>query len=107
MEAMSSGRPGREEDAAKLFQLVMDNLPQFIFWKDRQSVYLGCSHNFARVAGIACPSEIVGKTDFDLAWKREEAEYFRKIDQEVMESGVARYNIVEPQLPADGREAWL
>ena len=105
---MSSSRvPGRPEDAAKLFQLVMDNLPQFIFWKDRNSVYLGCSQNFARVAGIEGPHAIVGKTDFDLAWKREEAEYFRKIDQEVMASGVARYHIVEPQLQADGREAWL
>lgn len=104
---MSSGRPGSAEDAAKLFQLVMDNLPQFIFWKDRDSVYQGCSLNFARVAGIESPEQIQGKTDFDLAWKREEAEYFRKIDQEVMESGVARYNIVEPQLQANGRQAWL
>jgi two-component system, cell cycle sensor histidine kinase and response regulator CckA len=105
---MSSSRvPNNPEDAAKLFQLVMDNLPQFIFWKDRNSVYLGCSQNFARVAGFDSPDAIVGKTDFDLAWKREEAEYFRKVDQEVMSSGVARYHIVEPQLQADGREAWL
>ncbi len=104
---MSSGRPGSADEAAKLFQLVMDSLPQFIFWKDRNSVYLGCSKNFARVAGVESPEAIVGKTDFDLAWKREEAEHFRKIDREVMESAVARYNIVEPQLQADGREAWL
>jgi two-component system, cell cycle sensor histidine kinase and response regulator CckA len=105
---MSSGRPAKPtDDAAKLFQMVMDNLPQFIFWKDRSSVYLGCSYNFARVAGIEGPHAIVGKTDFDLAWKREEAEYFRKIDDEVMSSGVARYHIVEPQLQADGKQAWL
>ncbi|MEP0754327.1 hypothetical protein NDA03_19105 [Trichocoleus sp. Lan] len=27
----------------QMLQLVMDNIPQFIFWKDRTSVYLGCN----------------------------------------------------------------
>ncbi|MEN9578864.1 MAG: hypothetical protein RJA70_1873 [Pseudomonadota bacterium] len=92
---------------ARLLQLVMDNIPQFIFWKDRQSVYLGCNQNFAEAAGVSDPSDIVGKTDFDLAWKREEAEFFRQVDQRVMTSGKAEYHIIEPQLQADGKHAWL
>lgn len=99
--------PPALSDPARLLQLVMDNIPQFIFWKDRRSVYLGCNENFARAAGVGCPVGIVGKTDHDLAWKDEEAEFFREVDRRVMDSGVAEHNIVEPQLQADGRQAWL
>jgi len=94
-------------DPTQLLQLVMDNIPQFIFWKDSASVYLGCNENFARAAGVESPADVVGKTDFELAWKQEEAEFFREVDRRVMDSGVAEHNIVEPQLQADGRQAWL
>ncbi len=60
----------------QLLQLVMDNIPQFIFWKDRNSVYLGCNQNFSEIAGIKNPDEIKGKTDYDLVWKEEETDFF-------------------------------
>lgn len=91
----------------KLLQLVIDSLPLAIFWKDRNSVYLGCNNYFARVAGVGLPENIVGKTDYDLAWKPAEADWFRLCDRRVMESGDPEYSIVEPQLQADGKQAWL
>ncbi|MGF1491106.1 MAG: PAS domain S-box protein [Microcoleaceae cyanobacterium] len=87
--------------------LILDNIPQLIFWKDRNSVYQGCNQNFAQVAGVNSPEEIVGKTDFDLAWKQEEAEWFRQCDRKVMDSGEAELHIEEPQQQADGKQAWL
>jgi PAS domain-containing protein len=27
----------------EFLKLILDNIPQFIFWKDRNSVYLGCN----------------------------------------------------------------
>lgn len=91
----------------QLLQLILENIPQHIFWKDRQSVYISCNTNFAKVAGLQSPVEIEGLTDYDLVWKKEETDFFRKVDREVMDSGVAMYNIEEPQLQADGTEAWL
>jgi PAS domain S-box-containing protein len=91
----------------KMLELVMNNIPQYIFWKDRNSVYLGCNKNQAKVAGLNSPEEIVGKTDFDLPWKKEEAEFFRECDQRVMNSGVGEYHIIEPQFQSDGKQAWL
>jgi PAS domain S-box-containing protein len=91
----------------KMLELVMNNIPQFIFWKDRNSVYLGCNKNQAKVAGLNSPEEIVGKTDFDLPWKKEEAELFRECDQRVMNSGVGEYHIIEQQFQSDGKQAWV
>ncbi len=91
----------------EFLQLVLDNIPQFIFWKDRNSVYLGCNRNFATVAGLKAPEEIVGKTDYDLAWKKEESDFFRECDTRVMETDTPEYHIIEPQQHADGKQAWL
>jgi len=99
--------PTNPAQALRLLQLVVDTLPQFIFWKNRESVYLGCNENFAKVAGFNDPSELVGLTDFDLAWKEHESEYFRAIDKRVMDAGRPEYRILEPQKQSDGKEAWL
>jgi PAS domain S-box-containing protein len=101
----------RSEDAVRksreMLRLVMDNIPQAIFWKDARSVYLGCNQVFARFAGVEEPENIVGKTDYDLAWAKEEAEAFRRDDRRVMDSDMPIYHIIEPQLQADGKHAWL
>jgi diguanylate cyclase (GGDEF)-like protein/PAS domain S-box-containing protein len=91
----------------ELLQLVLDNIPQYIFWKDRNSVYLGCNRNFAIIAGLNHPLEIVGKTDYDLPWKKEESDFFRECDARVMETDTAEYHIIEPLLQADGTQVWL
>jgi PAS domain S-box-containing protein len=104
---MTQGKFPDLDDPTRLLQLVMDNIPQFIFWKDRNSVYLGCNAKVAQAAGVGRPENIVGKTDFDLAWKREEAEFFREVDERVMSSDTAEYHIIEPQQNAEGKQAWL
>jgi two-component system, cell cycle sensor histidine kinase and response regulator CckA len=93
--------------STQMFQLIMDYIPQFVFWKDRNSVYQGCNRNFAVVAGVGSVENIVGKADYELAWKREEAEFFRKVDREVMDADEPLTHIIEPQLQADGKHAWL
>ncbi|MBD1936981.1 PAS domain S-box protein [Microcoleus sp. FACHB-68] len=94
------------QESKQMLQLVMDNIPQLIFWKDRNSVYLGCNRNFARAAGVSTPEEIVGKTDYDLAWKKEESDWFRECDARVMETDTPEFHIIETQRQADGKESW-
>jgi two-component system, NtrC family, sensor kinase len=91
----------------QFLQLAMDSIPQLIFWKDRNSLYLGCNQKFASIAGLALPENIIGKSDYDLPWKKEETEWFRECDRRVMESGVAELHIIEPLKTADGKEGWV
>jgi two-component system, NtrC family, sensor kinase len=90
----------------KFLQLAMDNIPQLIFWKDTNSLYLGCNQKFASIAGVGLPENIIGKSDYDLPWKKEETEWCRECDRRVMESGVAELHIIEKNT-ADGKEALL
>jgi len=91
----------------QMFQLVIDNIPQLISWKDINSIYMGCNTNFARVAGLSTPDEITNKTDYELPWKVSETESFFEIDQLVMDTNKPEYHIILPQLQADGKGAWL
>ncbi len=97
------GAPGRPE---QLLQLVIDSIPQRVFWKDRNCVYLGCNRSFARDAGVDDPSLIIGKNDFELAWKAT-AHLYVGDDRLVMESNTPKIDIEEPMTFTDGRTIWL
>lgn len=100
-------RIGELRAATKLLRLVMDHVPQAIFWKDRTSVYLGCNRLFAARAGLADPSTVVGLTDYDLPWGETDAAGLIERDQQIMAGGEARIGVIERQATADGENTWL
>jgi PAS domain S-box-containing protein len=75
-------------------ETVIKFAPGLLYWKDKNSVYLGCNQEFAQLAGLTDRKEVRGKTDFDLIWK-ERANLYVEIDKAVIDSGVARLNHVE------------
>ena len=89
-----------------LLQSVIQTTPIGVFWKDRESRYLGCNQIFAKDAGETTPEHVVGKLDYDLAWKKQ-AELYRADDRLVMESGLPKLDLEEPQTTPDGKLIWL
>lgn len=89
-----------------LLQRIVETVPIRIFWKDCDSRYLGCNTLFARDAGLSCPDELIGKTDFEMGWK-DQAELYRADDKRVMESGISRLGYEEPQTTPRGETIWL
>ncbi|TAE59970.1 MAG: PAS domain S-box protein [Nostocales cyanobacterium] len=77
-----------------LLQLVMDSLPMAIFWKDKNSKFLGCNRQLLLDAGLSSRAEIIGKTDFDMPW-REQAASYQQDDRKVIESGESKFKIEE------------
>jgi len=67
------------------YRTLLENLPQKIFLKDRNSVYLSCNQNYATDLTIK-PEEIVGTTDYEF-YPKEFAEKYRADDQRIMQSG--------------------
>lgn len=80
---------------------LIEVIPYFIFWKNTESVYLGCNQKFAALVGEKCPKDVIGKTDFDLGWRKEDAELFLQGDKETM-SGLPKINIEEILTQPDG-----
>lgn len=76
---------------------IIANLPGYIYWKNTESEYLGCNKNLAEVSELKNTSDIIGKTDHDFTWGKEQSDSFREDDQEVMKTGKAK--ITEHELP--------
>lgn len=89
-----------------MLQSILDSIPQRVFWKDRNCVYMGCNRALAADAGLQDPAEIVAKTDFDLSWK-ERAEFYRADDKLVMEQGSPKLNFDEPLSRPDDGALWV
>jgi len=67
------------------YKTLLENLPQRIFLKDRDSVYVSCNQNYARDLKIK-PEEIAGRTDYEF-YDKELAEKYRADDKRIMEAG--------------------
>ncbi len=90
----------------QMLQLVLNNIPQRVFWKDLELRYIGCNQSFADDAGLNTALAIIGKSDYELIW-RQSAEQYRRDDREVMESNRPKLDFEEPQELPDGTIRWL
>src|ERR1039457_1267870 len=92
--------------AHQMLQTILNTIPQRVFWKDRNCTYVGCNRAFATEAGLNNPAEVIGKSDFVLAWGGA-ADRYRADDKLVMEQGSAKLNFDETQSRPDGSLLWL
>jgi two-component system, sensor histidine kinase len=74
------------EPAEDSLRLVLDQLPHAVYWKDRQSRYLGGNRIFAEVVGLGSSRAVPGITDYDIM-ARADADAVRREDEQVMRSG--------------------
>ncbi|WP_395645672.1 PAS domain-containing protein [Terricaulis sp.] len=88
--------------SADVLAQVLDGLPVRIFWKDRESRYLGCNKQFAVDAGVDDPVELIGKSDYYF-YPPEQAKAFRDDDADVMWKGEPKVGIVEELTLTDGK----
>lgn len=95
-----------QKSAENLLQLVINSIPGVLWWKDRDSKYLGCNLENAVRAGFSDPKDVIGLTDYQVAWKDQAAE-LQKDDREVIETNAGKYHIVEQIQLANGQRAWL
>ncbi|TAN47084.1 MAG: PAS domain S-box protein [Methylococcaceae bacterium] len=90
----------------QMLQLVLDTIPQGVFWKASDLSYLGGNRTFLKDSGLATPDALIGKHDGELAW-RESAELYRADDRLVLESGLAKAGYEEQITRPDGEIAWV
>jgi len=82
------------------YRTLVKNLPQKIFLKDRNSVYISCNDNFSRDLKVKS-EEIAGKTDYDF-FPKELAEKYRADDKKIVASG--RIEDIEERCIQKGQE---
>jgi len=90
----------------EMLQLVLNNTPHIVFWKDKDSVFLGCNQAFADYFGLESPEDVVGKTDYEFSLSKQEAASYRERDKRVLETGEPEYHVIEKIVRHDGIETW-
>ena len=88
-----------EQERALLLSLI-DNLPDYVYLKDRNSRFILTNKAQALLVGARDPRELVGKSDHDFMPK-ELADRYRDGDREVMRLRRAIVDIEEPSQDAE------
>jgi adenylate cyclase len=97
------------QEKEEYLRLVLDNIPQQVFWKNTHLVFQGCNANWAMAAGLENSQAIVGKTDYDLLPDPELAKAFRDRDREIIETGMPELHVLAKKVRSrpDGETIWL
>lgn len=92
-------------DSQSRLKALLYAIPDLVWFKDPEGVYLSCNQRFEDFFG-ASEKEIVGRTDFDFV-DRELAEFFRANDRAAMEKGKPSVNQEWIVFASDGHRELL
>ena len=76
---------------------IMENLPEYIYWKDVNLTYCGCNKHVSDYLNLPSPESIIGKTDRDFGWSEERINALREVDEKILKTGIS--SILEEVIP--------
>jgi PAS domain S-box-containing protein len=88
-----------------MIQSMMDNTPDQIYFKDRDSRFLRMSASVAEKFGVTDPLQLVGKKDSDYFSDEHSRSAFND-EQKIIETGTPLINMEERETWPDGRVSW-
>lgn len=97
------------QEQEEFMRLIVEHIPQQVFWKDANLVFKWCNRNWAESAQLSSPEEAIGKTDYDLLADRKVAKEFRQADRKVIETGIPQLHVeaIKQKPGKDGQKIWL
>lgn len=91
--------------AREFLQLILDEIPDKIFWKDENHRLLGCNRAYAEVVGASAPADLIGLTSRDI-FPKDLADIYDADDNRVTTTGKAIIRTERRTIDQDGREFW-
>jgi adenylate cyclase len=103
------------QEKEEYLRLILNNIPQQVFWKDTDQVFRGCNQNWAAATQLKHPEDVVGKTNYDLFSPRSVAETFQAQDRAIIENDRPVHMVIKKQRTSDkadnagkpGKRMWL
>lgn len=105
MSEPAAPTPSGESLDSAILRVLMDTIPDRLYFKDLQSRFVRVNAAHARWLGAASPADVVGKNDFDF-FSPEHAARALANEQEIIRTGVPIVGRVETVTKADGTRAW-
>jgi len=87
-----------------MLELVLATVPQGVFWKNRDSIILGCNHAMVDMLGLEHPNQFIGTggPDNGDSFTEQQLADFRRDDLQVIETGLPLLDFEEQINRADG-----
>lgn len=89
-----------------LLYTLIDNIPDFIYIKDRDSKFIVANRKIMDVHGLGSRDQLIGKSDHDF-YPRELADKYRRNEQAIIRTGKPLINHEERSLDEHGNEIYL
>ena len=93
------------EERHQFLNFLLENTPDQIYFKDRESRFICLSKAVAQRLGVHDPAELIGKTDLDL-FEAEAARGFFEDEQRMMETGEPVIGKIGKEVHPDGHVTW-
>lgn len=93
------------EEMGNLLQTMLDNMPDPIYFKDRQSRFVYYSKAFTKHFNVKDPADLKGKSDFDF-FTEEHARRAFEDEQQIIQTGQPIIGKLEKETHKDGRVTW-
>jgi PAS domain S-box-containing protein len=104
LEIQVQERTAALSQANALLQMLLDHMPDHIYFKDAQSRFIRNSRSQAEALGLSDPAEAVGKSDFDF-FPHAQVSYEK--EQEIIRSGKPLIDQEERVVWPSGEETWV
>jgi PAS domain S-box-containing protein len=101
--------PGGESapvDDLYLFDLLMEHLPEHIYFKDRDSRFTRVNRATAELFGVSDPATLIGKSDFDF-FTHDHAQQAYADEQQLIQGQIPMWSKEERETWLDGHETWV
>jgi PAS domain S-box-containing protein len=86
-------------------QTLMDNVPDKIYFKDKESRFIRINKATIEAFGFRDPGDILGKTDFDI-FTEEHARDAYNDERQILKTGISIVGKEELETWKDGRRTW-
>ncbi len=106
INAFEKGGPEETYDQGHLLHTLIDNMPDFIYIKDRSSRFILANKKAASNHGLESGSQLIGTTDHDF-YSAELADKYYKNEQDIMKSGQPLIDIEEKGRNEKGEQIYL
>jgi diguanylate cyclase (GGDEF)-like protein/PAS domain S-box-containing protein len=88
------------------FETFLDQTPEFVYFKDRDSRFRFCSQTLARITGHASWREMIGKHDLEV-FPADTARIYFEEERPIFSEGRSLLDKVDPYYDADGRPGYV
>jgi PAS domain S-box-containing protein len=106
MDVTEQKRAERElAEASSLLETLLENSPDYIYFKDLQSRFVRFSKAFEKLFNVPDAAGLRGKTDFDF-FLEEHARPAYEDEQEIIRTGKPMIGKLEKEAHPDGRVTW-